>query len=391
MPPHTPVQHTGHLPALTGIRFFAIFHIFLHHVWATYTYYSQQQGSAEGLFNSLNHAPHGVMVFLSNGWVSTSLFFMLSGFILAYLYWHPDGHLKVSRKGFWIQRFARIYPIHILVVLLLIGIKWGTYVEQGQSLAFLTGSALATASLTQAWYPGFIPTWSWPTWTISVMVFLYLVMPLLIKLLNTLSERRQKILLFCMPLVSALPAVIYASHVATGGNWSWNAELFFNNFPLFWLPYFVAGMLLTRVFNFNRETPLPASAKFIAPGDWAFLVIVAIACVPDLSQSTKAFLRYGLFVPLYMLVIVDLAKGQGLLARLASLKLATRLGELGFSIFIWQSVVVALAFISVAHYPGIGDYQLVLAIVGILCISAISTDYFEKPVARWLRRLTQRD
>lgn len=378
---HQPKQ----LPALTGIRFFAIFHIFLHHLWAVYTFHSGKNEETKGLFISLENAPEFVMTIMSNGWVSTNLFFMLSGFILAYLYWGENGKFKTSKKQFWIQRFARIYPIHLFVLFLLVTLNIGAYVSQGSPVGLLMVSIVATAALIQAWIPPLIPVWSWPTWTISVMVFLYLIMPWLVAKLSKLSVRQQKILLSVIPIVSLIPAAFYGGLVLSGVQWSMTLQLFFSNFPVFWLPYFVAGMLLARVFPMHNQAVGRQSSSLFAWGDVATVILIAIACVPAIELHFMYVLRYGLLMPLYMLIIVDLARGRGLLAKLMTLPGTKSLGDLGFSIFIWQAFVLALAFLSLSIYPQIGPYQVSLAIAMVLTLATLSTHFLEKPLAKRIR------
>lgn len=199
----TPIQH---LPALTGVRFIAVFHIFLHHLWAVHTYVQDTKPGTEGLLKGMSDFPEALMLFLANGWVSTSLFFMLSGYILAHLYWLPDGQLRDTPRRFLTLRFARLYPVHLIALSVLIVNGFAVHIEDGFSPEFIVSSALGTALLMQAWVPSWIPMWNWPTWTISVMVFLYLLMPIMIKLLNRLSRSQQKLLLCILPLISFLTA-----------------------------------------------------------------------------------------------------------------------------------------------------------------------------------------
>ena len=56
----------AYLPALTGIRFFAIFHIFLHHLWAVHNYLGGEGGIVEGIFPFLNNAPAWFITFMAN-------------------------------------------------------------------------------------------------------------------------------------------------------------------------------------------------------------------------------------------------------------------------------------------------------------------------------------
>ena len=373
-----------HLPALTGIRFFAIFHIFLFHLFATY--WSSKSENMEGLLSGLDNAPDVLLIFASNGWVSTSFFFLLSGFILAYLYWGDDGQLTTTRRRFWLLRAARIYPIHLIVMVIVLFMKTPYHLSQETPLGTLVPSAIATTALVQAWVPPWIPLWSWPTWTISVLVFLYLIMPWLMTTLARLSRRQMIMALVAMPFVSLIPTAIYAARLYSGAAWDMNVDMLVANNPLFWVPYFAAGMLTARVFSLSRFRPPGTEPSWLAWGDLALLVVVGIALTPGIEQPLKFFIRQGLLMPIFMVIVLDLARGRGLMARFFSLPGTAFLGETGYSVFIWQNVVILLMFASLMMMPGIGPYQGWIAIVLIMALAIPSTYLVEKPIARWIRR-----
>lgn len=373
-----------HLPALTGVRFFAIFHIFLFHLFATY--WARKPEGFETLLSSLGNAPWSLAVFASNGWVSTSFFFLMSGFILAYLYWGEDGQLTTTRRRFWSMRAARIYPIHLIVMVITLCMRVPDYLSQDMAPSTLVPSALATMALVQAWVPPWIPVWSWPTWTISALVFLYLIMPWLMTTLARLSRRQMIIALAAMPFVSLIPTAIYAARMFSGAPWSMNVDMVVANNPLFWLPYFAAGMLLTRVFSLSRFRPTQSKPSWFAWGDAAFLIVIGITLTPEIEQPLKFTIRQGLLMPFFMVIVVDLARGNGLMARFFSLPGTGFLGESGYSIFIWQNIVLLLMFASLMIMPDIGPYQVWLAIGLLMALAIPSTYLVERPVARWIRR-----
>ena len=381
----TPGRTNDHyLPALTGIRFFAIFHIFLFHLWSLYS--SEKPEGMENLLMGFDDAPQTLAVFASNGWLSTSLFFLLSGFILAYLYWGQDGQLITTKRRFWSLRFARIYPIHLIVmtIILILQVPW--YLSQDMPLSTLVPSALATMALVQAWIPPWIPLWSWPTWTISALVFLYLCMPWLMKTLSRLTRRQMVIALIAMPFVSIIPTLGYAARMAAGAPWSMSVDMFVANTPLFWVPYFAAGMLMTRIFSLSRFKPTRSNPSWFAWGDAAFIVVVAIGCTPGIEQPLKFFIRQGLLMPFFVMMVLDLARGKGLMAKVFSLPGTGFFGETGYSIFIWQSIILIGSYVSLMIIPAIGPYQIWIAIVLIMVLAIPSTYLVEKPIARLIRR-----
>src|SRR5579863_1305776 len=82
--------------ALTGLRFFAALHVVFYHY-------------AVGLL------PYPLSSVAKNGYVAVGLFFVLSGFVLAYNY--ADRPMDI--RTFWTARFARIYPAYLLAFVLI--------------------------------------------------------------------------------------------------------------------------------------------------------------------------------------------------------------------------------------------------------------------------------
>lgn len=373
-----------YLPALTGIRFFAIFHIFMFHLVSLYG--SEKPDGMENMLAGFNDVPQTLVVFASNGWISTSLFFLLSGFILAYLYWGEDGQLSTTRRRFWSLRAARIYPIHLIIMMIILLLQVPWHLGQGMPLGTLIPSALATMALLQAWVPPWIPLWSWPTWTISALVFLYLVTPWLMTTLSRLSRRQMIIALIAMPFVSVIPTLGYAARQAAGAPWSMNVDMFVANTPVFWVPYFAAGMLMTRIFSLSRFKAARPNPSWFAWGDAAFIVVIAIGFTPGIEQPLKFFIRQGLLMPLFVMMVLDLARGRGLMAKVFSLPGTGFLGETGYSIFIWQSIILVFTYVSYMVNPAIGPYQIWIAVVLIMVLAIPSTYLVEKPIARLIRR-----
>lgn len=374
------------MPALTGIRIFAIFHIFCFHLWTLYA--MEKPPEVANMLSGMQNLPDTLLTFIANGWMSTSFFFVLSGFILAYLYWGHDGNLNVPRRTFWISRMARIYPIHILLMLVTVLGLASYKLSLGQDPVTLALSAIANLALVQAWFPTYVPIWSWPTWTISALVFLYLVMPFIMPALAKLSRRSAVTLLCVLPLLSLIPTAIYAYFFPTGTEPQQFWQIFIGSTPIFWLAHFVAGMLLSRVFAISRyDTAFKEGTQpWLAWGDLALLLVITIACTPGIEEPFKFFLRHGLMMPLYLVIIIDLARGRGIAARLFALPGMKFIGETGFSVFIWQNIVMMACGAIVMANPDAGENQFYWALVAMILIGIFSTYVMEKPFSRLLRR-----
>ncbi len=196
------------LTALNGMRFFAVFHIFLYHLWSMrFEMPRQKDGPMATAYANMEEFPRWLNNLLAHGYLSTSFFFLLSGFILAYLYWSPGGELSTTRRRFWWQRFTRIYPVHLIafVITFLLTLPRWWFDPDAPAVPLAAASAVATATLTQAWFAPLVPIWSWPTWALSAVVFLYLIMPWLMRVLARLSRPQTIGLLVTMPCISLLP------------------------------------------------------------------------------------------------------------------------------------------------------------------------------------------
>jgi peptidoglycan/LPS O-acetylase OafA/YrhL len=376
------------ITALNGLRFFAVFHIFLHHVWSTRYETGLTEGQFAGVYAQLDAMPDWLVNVFAHGYISTGFFFILSGFILAYLYWAPDGQLATSRRQFWIARFARVYPAHIIVLIpTMILIAPSLFLDpNAPPLTVVAASAIATATLTQAWFPPLVPVFSWPTWALSAVVFMYLIMPWLMRVLARLNRKQMISWLIVLPAISLVPTLVFLIFFPDGAAESRDWKIFLGSTPLFWAPHFVAGMLLSRAFSLSRFAPAqPNAGSPIAFGDLAMLGLIAIAMTDPQDMAWRHILRHGTLMPLFLIVIYDFARGRGVFARLLSLPGMNALGELSFSIFIWQNFLLICAFAMVFINAATAPLALWVAIVGLLVISAISTHLIEKPLARRIR------
>lgn len=180
------------LDPLTGIRFFLALGVVLFHY--------QLQWSLPGDGGLLNRARLGVDVF-----------FILSGFILTHVYLQGDAILDYRR--FLAARFARIYPAHLFILLVMLGLVLaapvlGVGLEPGRfNLADFAGTLL----LVQAWFPReTLALWNGPAWSLSAEWFAYLAFPAYAALSLRLRTRPWVIIALAAALFIVLDAIYRA-------------------------------------------------------------------------------------------------------------------------------------------------------------------------------------
>ena len=141
------------------------------------------------------------------GYVGVSLFFILSGFVLAWSY-----NKNAGAKNFYLRRFARVYPLHLffycvaLLGLLLFGVS-----NSAGDLNPL--SALLNLVLLQAWVPSWEVIFSnnAVSWSLSCEAFFYLMTPFVLNRLDGMRYRVKAALLGGWFLLMATVSYILAA------------------------------------------------------------------------------------------------------------------------------------------------------------------------------------
>jgi peptidoglycan/LPS O-acetylase OafA/YrhL len=364
-------SHKPELRALTGLRFLAAFHVLVFHTLFTFS-------------RSALLLPRGTLrSLLSSGYVGVNLFFVLSGFVLAYAY-VEDGRMAATAGRFWRARFARVYPLHLLGVLAALPLF-----VLGSSAAHATSAAIAkegatelglSALLVQAWMPAHVLDLNGPSWSLSVEAFFYAMFPLLVRLLGPLRGRGLVVAAaaawgaaLAPPLLHHGPANVLAPASAL------DHVLLYN--PLVRLPDFIVGMatglLFLRSARSWSRAPVIATATFV--------LILALLATSD--RLPFAMLHNGLLDPLWALLLYALAMASGKHgARGIGSDPLVRGGEASYALYVLHKPLyfwLARVF-QIGLLPPAGFIAAFLG--GSVALAVIARRYVEEPLRRLLMR-----
>jgi peptidoglycan/LPS O-acetylase OafA/YrhL len=368
-----PRQAQPRLDSLTSLRFFAASMILLLHL-------SQLFG-----FNNQS-CLHGLAL-----WQGVSFFFVLSGFILAYV--HPRIDTPEQSNKFLLARFARIWPTHFTAFLFTIAL-----VPTVLNIPNLIPVALANLCMVQVWAfnPAVSESFNSVSWTISIELFFYLCFPFLIRDFDKAVKTRWvgavaislSFIGLCMaPFFMGFPAGTLPTALYLGEN------------PICRLLEFTLGIFICWLFK--RKSQLN-SLNAVQATVLEITALVAIAIAINLSNLWPAQNATGAIsvlrswaidmggAPAYAALILLIASEKGKIAQFLNKKLLVRLGEISFSMYMFHlSILYALVKYqsSFANLPG-----WILPTVGVtlcLIVSHLNYSFIETPFRRRIMNLAK--
>lgn len=231
------------IKALTGIRFFAAFYVFLFHLDARVP---------------LNFLPWQAHNIVKQGALGVNLFFILSGFLLAYSHFkdYPAAEIRDTRftLQFLFKRFARIYPVYLVTLLLSAGV--GIWLHTLPSPLVLGANVL----FLQTYYPPVAMDWfGGGGWSIANEIYFYLFFPLLLPCLLRIQRRNNLLLLLGVcAILGFVPGAAYnlLPHIPFTFQYA---------FPLCRLAEFTAG-IITSILVFRFQWRVPSLTALAAIG-----------------------------------------------------------------------------------------------------------------------------
>jgi len=305
------------LDAVTALRFFAALLVFIYHCAPTAGFATHY---------ALGHSGVG-------------FFFLLSGFILTYTYHRAfTGPMAPNAvRAFYVARFARIYPVHVVATAFAALVLWrfGGNVWDVSSVATREVAALSQLLLVQSWVPNELVYLgiNAPAWSISTEMFFYAAFPFVVRsLLRSFGRSTPRVIWIAaaMPWAIEVAVAMVPHPVAV-----WTAYVL----PPVRLADFVVGMLLGIAFV--RSTQAPANLARATGAEALALAGVAVAIA--VSPHAPDALRYSLFLmPFWAVLIAVFVHQAGLLSRLLQRPVFVALGRASFAFYLIHWPVIAV-------------------------------------------------
>jgi peptidoglycan/LPS O-acetylase OafA/YrhL len=342
-------QAPGYIKQLNALRGLAALVVVCYHVHLKFL----RQGEGSFLF------------LFDRGYLAVDLFFILSGFVLMYVYGKHASWAKLNLHSYFsfiTKRSARIFPVHWLLLFFYLGVECVKCLPfilkhlKGNDLPFYEGKNIYTFMtnffLVQNWglHNGF--TWNVPAWSISAEWFVYLMAPVIMIGLNWFKSGWKPLLgwlgfyglmaLFFQMVSPERPAVAYIYG---------NGRMLFE---------FLMGGCLCLGFQQLQK-------RDIKGFDWlALLSALGIIVLQLLGIVDIAF------PALLSLLILSVALAKGWVRQLLSHNSLFYLGEISFSLYLVHQVFTAL-FVKLFH---LGTLQADMSYLAACLVASGVTAHF---------------
>lgn len=357
------------LDVLTSLRFLAAGMIFVYHMSITFKF------SETTLLNKLAL------------WQGVTFFFVLSGFILTYVY--PQLPTELSARRFLFARFAKIWPTHCLTLLLCLVVCSSGEVEGGWSVFIVNLLAVQSWTLNAHYWLAL----NTASWSISVEFFFYLCFPLLIRSFK--NTWRQKLFFgFVMAMLSVM--AMMCQQLSTVGFFYAGSFNQITVNPLCRLFEFIIGMCTALAFkNFRNIFPTASNASLIEAAAIMGVVMALtlpfnLHCPGSLSffEPLRAWLYFGGVAPLYGVLIYVMACAKGKISQGLSSSILVHLGETSFSLYMIHGAVLGWFDLHAKYFENWTLWQRVSCST-ILCLllAKITYQLFEVPCQSFLIKL----
>jgi peptidoglycan/LPS O-acetylase OafA/YrhL len=322
---------------------------------------------------------------IRSGFLGVEVFFVLSGFIIAYTY--ADRFAAFSWSGyraFLELRFARIYPVHLVTLLAMLVLVLGARrlgVALSADADYTPLSFLGNLANAQAVFA--LPAWNGPAWSISAEFAAYLVFPLIALGLVRLRTARSGFVAAGLLVAVGTAAMLTAGALLVDSPTS---------FVLIWLRI---------AFEFTAGCCLYAGWRWLGErrSGWGWDVTAAVSVLAlgiALAFTGVEGTRPLSSLPLIALFVLACAGATGPVGRLLGSRLLLWGGRISYSVYMTHFIVLMVlgVLLPVERFAGAGlgiriavmagEYAVVIA-VGAACYHLV-----EEPSRKAIRSLIGR-
>lgn len=267
-------------------------------------------------------------VIRNNFFLGVSYFYVLSGFVMVLAY---GDQKHIEPKKYLINRFARLYPLHIFTLGLSILVSLFVAINYLGDFRIDPLSFFLNFSLLQAWFPSYSLTFNVPSWSISVELFFYLIFPFVFnKIYKKIKFRYFVLMVVILWMIFQIGMNLFYTSTSYGGENSLDRYFLHYN-PFFHLNSFLVGLLFAGIYK-------RFSSKLNKNFD-LLIFLVFLLTFGMIYFLRNYLLHNGLLAFNFGLIILLIAANNGRITKLFNHKIAIHLGNISFAMYLLQNPI----------------------------------------------------
>lgn len=325
------------------------------------------------------------------GWLAVDLFFSLSGFVFFWLYADAVADRRVGAWQFFVLRFSRLYPLHLVSFLLVLVMQHWLLASSGDY--FVTPyndayHALLNLLLVSGWGLEQGPSFNGPIWSVSLEVLMYLLFFITCRVFGLRLGLNIALVLAGLVLMTVHPILGRGlfSFFLGGLLFQLYRELHRRQWVRPVAPFVIGAAALLWLATLS-EVHTPWLLPWLQAQLGSYLPSPLAQQLPAALHGLSRLLVVGLLFPLTILALVLGETLRGHLGR----RLAS-IGDLTYAIYLLHFPLQLALFIAVRQLGIATDifYEpraLLLFFALLLALCLPTYRYFERPAQDALRKL----
>ncbi|WP_371267010.1 acyltransferase family protein [Flavobacterium sp.] len=305
--------------------------------------------------------------------VGHAFFIILSGFILMYVYEKRLISNSISKKEFFLKRLQRIYPLHIIT--LLVSILFVIY-EIHENFIFFSAKFFVNFFLLQAFIPlGEIYfSFNGVSWNVSVLMFCYFVFPFIVPYFSTITLR--KFTFFILSVVVGIFIMMFFVPQKL------HHALFYIS-PFLRIFDFIFGIYLFKLSNYflkkeHNYTVLEAFSLFVF---FSFFIVANL--FPEIFLPFAYSIYF--WIPLGFLILIFSAEKGIISSCILKKSIFLLLGALSYPFYMWHQLIIR--FFERFDFGYNGNAKLIFLFLICLTLTIVVSYFYTILEDKYLKKL----
>ncbi len=289
--------------------------------------------------------------FLRNSYLFVDFFFVLSGFVITHAYQNRLNNAQ-DAYHFIVRRIARLFPLHIFVLLLFVGleliklilVQLGSWNNDAVPFTgqYSIASLVSNVFLIQSLGIHNNLTWNYPSWSISVEFYTYLVFAFVAITSVNFTRFKHLLKIQTATLIALCFIILYVN--------TDNLSQASYNFGIFrCIAGFFLGSICYKIFLAHKELSIPQASLIEIS-----LLVSIYFFITFLGMNQLSILAPLLFA----LTVMVFSYEQGVISKVLKIKSIQNLGKWSYSIYMLHAFLILVIGRIINVIEGVLDQKL---------------------------------